>query len=322
MKLEKIGFYTLEDERAKNISGNSPLWRCELILTERCNFSCPYCRGLRKDCKGDMTLERSKEIVDLWADEGLRNIRFSGGEPVVWKDLPELVAHTKARGVKRIAISTNGSAPLRHYKKLIELGVNDFSISLDACCSSYGEEMCGGCPGMWEKVVDNIREISKLTYVTVGLVFTEDTIETCKDVVMFAHDLGVADIRVISAAQYNEALTGLLDLPDEILDAHPILKYRIENFRNGESVRGLRENDASQCHLIQDDMAIAGKYHFPCIIYLREGGEAIGTVGKNMRKERVDWFKSHNCHEDKICKNNCLDVCRDFNNKAKAFKNE
>jgi len=322
MKLEEIGFYTLLDERTKNISGTSPLWRCVLILTERCNFKCPYCRGLRKDCQGDMTLDRAKEIVDFWADEGLKNVRFSGGEPVVWKDLPALVAHTKARGVERIAVSTNGSAPLHHYEKLIDLGVNDFSISLDACCSSYGEEMCGGCPGAWEKVVSNIREISKLTYVTVGIVFTEETINTCKDVVMFAHDLGVADIRVISSAQYNEALTDLLDLPTEVLDAHPILKYRIENFNSGRGVRGLADTDSKRCHLVQDDMAIAGDYHFPCIIYLREGGEAIGNIGPKMREERVEWFKTHNCQEDKICKQNCLDVCIDFNNKAKQFNND
>jgi len=318
-KLENIGFYTMEDSRAEKISGSSPMWRCELILTERCNFTCPYCRGLREDCQGDMTLDRAKEIVGLWADEGLRNVRFSGGEPVVWKDLPALVEYTKERGVERIAISTNGSAPLHYYENLIDLGVNDFSISLDACCSSYGDKMCGGCPGMWEKVVSNIREISKLTYVTVGLVFTEETISTCKDVVMFAHDLGVADIRVISSAQYNEALTDLLDLPDEILNAHPILKYRITNFRNGLKVRGLKKEDSPTCHLVQDDMAIAGDYHFPCIIYLREGGNAIGKVGPGMREERVQWSKSHNCHEDPICRGNCLDVCIDFNNKVESY---
>lgn len=316
MKLEEIGFYTLSDKRAQNVSGSSPLWRCELILTDRCNFKCPYCRGLRKDCKGDMTIERAKEVVDFWAAEGLRNVRFSGGEPIVWKDLPKLVAHAKMRGVERIAISTNGSAPLHHYKKLIDAGVNDFSISLDACCSSFGEEMCGGCPGAWEKVVENIREISKLTYVTVGVVFTERTIATCKDVVMFAHDLGVADIRVISSAQYNEVLTGLLDLPSEILDSHPILKYRIENFRKGRGVRGLSDFDAKRCHLVQDDMAIAGEFHFPCIIYLREGGNPIGKIGASMRQERVEWFKMHDCQKDKICKNNCLDVCIDFNNRS------
>ena len=57
MKLEDIGFYTLSDERAQNISINSPLMRCELIVTSRCNFRCPYCRGIRKDIDKELTLE-------------------------------------------------------------------------------------------------------------------------------------------------------------------------------------------------------------------------------------------------------------------------
>jgi hypothetical protein len=38
MELEKIGFYTLSDERAENVTHETPLQRCELILTEDCNF--------------------------------------------------------------------------------------------------------------------------------------------------------------------------------------------------------------------------------------------------------------------------------------------
>ena len=39
-KLENIGFYTLSDERAANTSDTSPMQRCEIILTDRCNFKC------------------------------------------------------------------------------------------------------------------------------------------------------------------------------------------------------------------------------------------------------------------------------------------
>jgi uncharacterized radical SAM superfamily Fe-S cluster-containing enzyme len=108
--LESIGFYTLEDNRAKSLSINSPLWRCELILTDACNFKCLYCRGLKRKFKGTIPIDRAKVIVDLWAKDGLKNIRFSGGEPTLYKKLPELIKHTKKSGIARIAISTNGSA--------------------------------------------------------------------------------------------------------------------------------------------------------------------------------------------------------------------
>ena len=143
IKLEDIGFYSLNDNRAKNIDLYSDLQRCELILTDRCNFSCPYCRGSNQYTKGTLTFEEAKFVVDLWADNNLKNIRFSGGEPTLMDYLVDLVSYTKSKGVSRIAISTNGFASKELYGKLFSAGVNDFSISLDACCSSTGDKMSG-----------------------------------------------------------------------------------------------------------------------------------------------------------------------------------
>jgi molybdenum cofactor biosynthesis enzyme MoaA len=320
MKLEDIGFYTLNDERAKNSSVDSQLMRCELILTDACNFKCPYCRGLKSELQGTKTLEEAKNIVDLWTKDNLKNIRFSGGEPTIWKGIVELVEYTKSKGVEKIAISTNGSADMELYRKLIAAGANDFSISLDACCSAYGDMMTGGVNGAWEKVINNIKEISKLTYVSIGCVVTEDTVGQLKETIEFAASLGVADIRIISSAQYNELLDAAKTVDLSVYKKYPILKYRIENLNNCRNVRGLKNEDSHKCGLVLDDMAIAGDYHFPCIIYMREGGDPIGKVGPNMRKEREEWMLTHDTHQDKICKGNCLDVCIDYNNKFCSYK--
>lgn len=319
MNLEDIGFYTLSDNRCKRASVDSQLMRCELILTDACNFKCPYCRGLRKDLKGTIPLEKAKYIVDLWTKDNLENIRFSGGEPTVYKHLLELVKYTKSKGVKRVAISTNGSANIELYKELIDTGVNDFSISLDACCSAFGDMMAGGIEGAWEKVITNINEIAKLTYVTLGVVVTEDTVSDLKNTIEFASNLGVADIRIISSAQYNQLLEVAKTVSEDVYRKYPILKYRIENLNNNRNVRGLTETDSHKCGLVLDDMAIAGEYHFPCIIYMREGGNPIGKVGENMRQERLKWMLKNDTHKNPICKNNCLDVCIDYNNKFERY---
>jgi len=318
--LDEIGFYTLTDERAKNTSNKSNMKRCELIITGKCNFKCPYCRGLRKDIKQEMSLDEVKKTIDIWAKDNLENIRFSGGEPTVHKDLIQMVEYAKLKNINMIAVSTNGSMPLEYYKKLIKAGVNDFSISLDACCSSAGDTMSGGIIGAWDTVVNNIRELSKLTYVTVGMVFTPDNVEDSLNTIRFAHSLGVDDIRIISAAQYNKALTGLDELEPEILAAHPILNYRVKHFREGINVRGIKKGDSHQCSLIYDDSVVAGNKHFPCVIYMREGGNPIGEVNENMREDRIKWLKEHNTFKDPICKRSCLDVCICYNNKVREFK--
>lgn len=319
MRLEDIGFYSLSEERAANSGSRTPMWRCEIVLTDRCNFNCPYCRGLREDCVGDMSLDDAKRVLDWWAVDGLKCVRFSGGEPTLWTKLDELVVHARALGVEHIAVSSNGSLGLPLYRHLTACGVNDWSISLDVCCSAIGGEMTGRDGVTWEHTVSVIRQLARTTYVTVGMVFTEQNVGDARDAVMFAHSLGVADIRVLSAAQYDKVLGSLCDLPDVVLDAHPILAYRVNRFRAGVGVRGLSGDDPSLCPLVIDDSAVASGKHFPCIIYMREHGDPIGLVGPGMRKERIKWFAQHNTHEDPICKQNCLDVCVDYNRRWHGF---
>lgn len=320
MRLEDIGFYTLSDARVRGVSATSPMWRGEIVLLDDCNFRCPYCRGLRDDCAGTMPVDKAKRVLDLWAKDGLRNVRFSGGEPTLHPDIGAIVAHAKALGVGRIAISTNGSGPPELYGKLVSLGANDFSVSLDACCSSVGHKMCGGVAGAWERAVDNIRRLAKLTYVTVGMVFTPENMPMARESIVFAHSLGVADIRIISSAQYDGDVA--VDLPDEVVLAHPILRYRVHNSRIGIPLRGISECDYHRCPLVLDDSAIAGDFHFPCIIYLREQGDPIGRIGPDMRHERIEWFEKHNCLMDPICKKNCLDVCVAHSNKFEKLRVE
>jgi hypothetical protein len=146
-------------------------------------------------------------------------------------------------------------------------------------------------------------------------VFTESNMEQAAETIKLADSLGVSDIRVISAAQNNGPVKALEDLPANILAKYPILRYRVNNAKQGKTMRGLTHQDYSRCPLVIDDSAVAGKYHFPCIIYLREQGNPIGKVGPDMRDERVDWFKSHDCSKDPICSKNCLDVCAEHKNK-------
>jgi MoaA/NifB/PqqE/SkfB family radical SAM enzyme len=319
MNIDDIGFYTLSEARcAKENKEESNLERCELILTDSCNFSCPYCRGIRDDISGTMPIREAVNVVKFWGDCNLRNIRFSGGEPTLYKDLPFLVELSKHLGIERIAVSTNGSASYQEYRDLLKAGVNDFSISLDACCSSTGDMMTGR-KGMWDNTVDTIRFLAAQTYVTIGVVYNEKNIDEIQDIIKFGSSLGVADVRIIPSAQFNRKNRDLSELPQDITDKHPILRYRLDNILGNRDVRGISTTDSHKCDLVLDDMAVAGRYHFPCIIYMREGGDPIGIVNKTTRKDRFNWYMNHNTYDDPICRENCLDVCVDHNNKCANY---
>jgi hypothetical protein len=138
-----------------------------------------------------------------------------------------------------------------------------------------------------------------------------------------ANDLGVSDIRIISAAQESETYfkfsKSVSVFGTGFRKRYPILAYRLENIEENVPVRGLIESDSHRCGLMTDDSMVAGKWHYPCIIHFREGGDPIGEVGPNMRKERIDWLKTHDTHSDPICKKNCLDVCVAYNNRFAKY---
>ena len=106
MKLEDIGFYTLSDQRAQTASHKTALQRCEIIVTSRCNLRCPYCRPLMPEANRELTFNDTISILDKCLRQGMRNVRFSGGEPTLWQPLIQCVALCKRRNVEHIAIST------------------------------------------------------------------------------------------------------------------------------------------------------------------------------------------------------------------------
>lgn len=316
MELEKIGFYTLSDKRAKIASINSLMMRCELLLTDKCNFRCPYCRGVMTKYRGDIELQQAKKIIGLWSDGGLQNIRFTGGEPTLYPHIIDVVKYAKQRNIKRIAISTNGSADFSLYKTLFDSGVNDFSISFDACCSTTCNKM-SGTKDMYKKILHNAEKLARITYVTAGVVLTEHNQKELPETIKICKQIGMSDIRIIPAAQRGNEI----NIDDVKVNAKfPILQYRLNNIKNGRNIRGITLDDYHSCPLVLDDSFIAGNYHFPCVIHFREKGNPVGRVGKNMRQERYQWFKTHNTFTDKICQKNCLDVCVDYNNRWAKFQ--
>jgi MoaA/NifB/PqqE/SkfB family radical SAM enzyme len=326
MMLDEIGFYTLSDKRARDVALNpfaTDLQRCELILTDACNFRCPYCRGIQEQFRGTMHLEKAKKVVDIWVAGNCHNIRLSGGEPTVVGYLPDLVKYIRQhKCFDNIALSTNGSADFDLYKYLSKLGVSDFSISLDACCSSTGDTM-SGTSGYYRKIISNIKKLSDFSYVTLGIVLEQQNEQELDEIIKFGTSLGVADIRIIPSAQYNQPLH-----PNIENTKFPILKYRLQHIKEGRHVRGLNSSNSCNCHLVKDDMAVLADYHYPCIIYMREQGDPIGKIDfdlspseslKRIMKEREYWFKYHYILNNPICSKNCLDVCTDYNDEVEKY---
>ena len=79
-------------------------------VTRRCNLKCVHCYAHAKNVsfENELTTEQGKDLIDDLASFGSPVMLFSGGEPLVRKDLPQLAAYAVEKGMRAV-ISTNGT---------------------------------------------------------------------------------------------------------------------------------------------------------------------------------------------------------------------
>ncbi len=106
-------------------------------VTDKCNLRCVYCMPLegtpwmRRDEL--LTYEEIERIVRTMAGMGLRRVRVTGGEPLVRRDLPELVRRLAAvPGIDDLSMSTNAVLLAEHAEALRAAGLDRLNISLDS----------------------------------------------------------------------------------------------------------------------------------------------------------------------------------------------
>ena len=107
-----------------------------ISITPRCNYHCVYCHPLgmeMSDPPGTVSVADVRHFLAAAASLGMDAVRFTGGEPLVRRELPEMIAAAAGTpGVKDVAITTNGSIFRKRHKELVAAGLQRVNISLDA----------------------------------------------------------------------------------------------------------------------------------------------------------------------------------------------
>jgi cyclic pyranopterin phosphate synthase len=108
-----------------------------ISVTDRCDFRCTYCMAedmtfLPK--KDVLRFEEIEAIAGAFIARGVRKIRLTGGEPLVRRDIMDLVATLGGRvgnGLDELTLTTNGSQLRKHAQGLFDAGVRRLNVSLD-----------------------------------------------------------------------------------------------------------------------------------------------------------------------------------------------
>lgn len=160
------------DLSLKNHNSSKPLYPAPVLahlsITNKCNMACKYCsvRKLHKTCDKELSTKQWKEIITKLADWGVFQIGFTGGEPTLRKDLPELVEHVHKQGCV-FNLTTNGwFLDERLVYKLVCSGMKQCQISLDSHLPKVHDKLRGN--NSHNRVINSIK-ILKNYGVAVGI---------------------------------------------------------------------------------------------------------------------------------------------------------
>jgi cyclic pyranopterin phosphate synthase len=108
-----------------------------ISVTDRCNFRCQYCmpaEGLPWLERAELlTFEEIERLVRVMVSIGVEEVRLTGGEPLVRREFPRLVAMLAAiEGLKDLSLTTNGYLLERDADALVSAGINRVNVSIDS----------------------------------------------------------------------------------------------------------------------------------------------------------------------------------------------
>ncbi len=140
-------------------------------VTRRCNLKCIHCYAHAKDkaFKNELSTDEGKALLDDLAQFGVPVILFSGGEPFIREDLPELARYAVGRGMRAV-VSTNGTLITPEKARIFkEIGLSYVGISLDGM--EEVNDRFRGVKGAFQGALEGIRN-SQEAGIKVGLRFT------------------------------------------------------------------------------------------------------------------------------------------------------
>jgi len=192
-------------------------------MTRRCNLKCIHCYSNSADIEypDELTTEEGKKLIDDLAAFGSPVILFSGGEPLIRKDLLELAQYAADKGMRAV-ISTNGTIITKEVAvKLQKIGLSYVGVSLDGLEKTH--DRFRGKKGAFAAAIEGIAALKDAGMeFQINTTITSVNLKQIKDILELAEKIGAAAHHIfllvptgrgkelagqaITAADYEETL--------------------------------------------------------------------------------------------------------------------
>ena len=331
-------------ESPENIGIGDPLHRLTVFLTYACNLACPYCKTIPRGPPDLLAHPQKRLRYDrvsfaalLDAHEGtpLRHLHFTGGEAAIVPGVKEMVRLARDRGVGAISMTSNGTLGAPLYLALVDAGLHELRISLDADAALLGEELTGR-RGAFAATVATLEGLARarrggadFTLVLNAVIGLENR-RRLPELVSFLLGFEPSDVKLITEVDRRDEL-GAFDEAPAILetlramldgypaDALPLLRRKIETVFSPDSI-GIRSAESGwRCYIPLTERTADRSHYYPCSVYLREGGAPLGRLSDPpgiQRLRTAAFVRDSDCTTDPICRRYCLHCTRKFNDAA------
>ncbi|MFN8074170.1 MAG: radical SAM protein [Kineosporiaceae bacterium] len=201
-------------------------------VTRACAFACLHCRAdaQPRRAPGELTTDEGKALIDRFAAFGRPILVFTGGDPLMRRDLFELIAHADRAGLRcSLTPTATALATVDRLARARDAGVRRIALSLDAPTPQVHDAF-RGTRGSWERTMAILHAAAEVGLSTqVNTTVTADNVDLLPDMVRFVREVGAVQwsvfflvptgrgrrLSMLSPQRHEEVLGWLHDLAAE-----------------------------------------------------------------------------------------------------------
>jgi radical SAM protein with 4Fe4S-binding SPASM domain len=159
-KIDPVSFLQVEKEEPFTYQYSAPL-RMDLALTFRCQNDCVHCYAGGPHETPELNTEQWKQVIDRLSQIGVFILTFTGGEPTLREDLPELLGYAQGKGMVTGLITNGRKLKDKTYVEMLEKAGLDFvQVTLESHKPKVHDLMTG-TKGSWKETVAGIKNAAQ-----------------------------------------------------------------------------------------------------------------------------------------------------------------
>ena len=191
-KICPVSFLEVEKEEPFSYAYSAPL-RMDLALSFKCQNNCIHCYAGGPHETPELSTEQWKQVIDRLSDIGVFIVTFTGGEPTLRDDLPELLLYAQIKGMVTGLITNGRKLKDKEYVVTLEKAGLDFvQVTLESHKPEVHDLMTASS-GSWKETLAGIRNaVNSQIYVTTNTTLSKHNASRFLDTIDFIKALDVA----------------------------------------------------------------------------------------------------------------------------------